>query len=116
MNFKTLITAFAALLLITSCTTQAPKMYTWGDYSNATYNFIKSHSDADRDALIKTYENIIKKQKGTRKVVPPGIYADYGYLLIQIGQDQKGKEMLEKEVALYPESKVFIERIINNVH
>lgn len=115
MTVKNLILSFAVMLLLASCTTQAPQMYTWGKYSDATYNFIKSHSDQDREALIKTYESIIKKQKGTRKCVPPGVYADYGYLLIQIGEAQKGKEMLEKEVALYPESQAFIGQIIKNI-
>ena len=62
--------------------------------------------------LIKSYQQIIKKQEGTRKTVPPGIYADYGFILLQSGKTEEGKEMLIKEISLYPESKVFIERIL----
>ena len=31
------------------------------------------------------YEKVIEKQKGSRKVVPPGVNAEYGYLLIKSG-------------------------------
>ena len=65
--------------------------------------------------LIKTYQVIIAKQTGTRSVVPPGIYADYGFLLLQLNKTVEGKEMLLKEISLYPESKVFIDRILNKL-
>lgn len=115
MKIKLLFISSLVLLLTTSCSVKQPALYSWSSYSDATYNYIKSHSDEDKARLIKTYESIIKKQKGTRKCVPPGVYADYGYLLIESGEKDKGKEMLEKEIALYPESKVFIERIIKNL-
>jgi hypothetical protein len=98
-----------------SCSTSTPALYTWGNYSEATYNFVKSRTDADKTALIQTYEKVIKKQSGARKCVPPGIYADYGYLLIQSGQTDKGKEMLAREVTLYPESKPFIDNLLKAV-
>ena len=44
--------------------------------------------------------------------MPPGIYADYGFVLLQSGKTEEGNAMLEKEISLYPESKIFIARII----
>jgi hypothetical protein len=38
--------------------------------------------------------------------------ADYGFFLIQRGDLKKGKESLNKEILLYPESKIFIDRIL----
>jgi hypothetical protein len=110
-----LILAAAFALSLASCITQPQPLYTWGNYTNATYDFIKTSTDGDRDKLLKTYESMIKKQKGVRQCVPPGIYADYGYLLIKTGNPEKGKEMLLQEIALYPESKVFVERIVTNL-
>jgi hypothetical protein len=43
---------------------------------------------------------------------PPGIYADYAYVLLQIGKTEEGKALLLKEIELYPESKIFIDRIL----
>ena len=59
-----------------------------------------------------TAGQIIDKQKGKRGAVPPGIYADYGFILLQANRTEEGKAMLLKEISLYPESKVFIERIL----
>ena len=65
--------------------------------------------------LIKTYDMIISKQTESRGIVPPGIYADYGYLLLQSGKTKEGKAMLEKEVELYPESAVFVNSLLKRV-
>lgn len=110
---KILFISFSALLL-TACST--PKaLYTWDNYANASYNYIKNSDEKSTQDLIKTYENIIKNQKGTRGVVPPGVYADYGFILLQANKVEEGKAMLLKEIELYPESKVFIERILKMV-
>lgn len=52
-------------------------------------------------------ENSGKKNK----IVPPGVNAEYGYLLLKEGQENEGFEYLAKEIELYPESIVFISRI-----
>lgn len=108
---NSLVISLLGGLLLTSCAPQT--LYTWNNYSNATYNYVKTKSEADRKKLIATYESIIKSQSGLRKCVPPGIYADYGFLMIEMGQQEKGVALLQKEIDLYPESKPLIERIIN---
>ena len=65
------------------------------------------------DILKSSYIDIIDNQKGTRKTVPPGIYADYGFLLFSLNENEKGVEMLKQEMILYPESTIFITRILN---
>ena len=61
------------------------------------------------------YKKVISAQKGARGVVPPGVNAEYGYLLIKAGQKEEGLTLLKQEVALYPESEKFISRIIKQV-
>jgi hypothetical protein len=107
---KTIITALAVILL-TACTLQKP-LYTWSNYTNTSYNYLKNSDEKSTQELIKTYKSIIEQQKGSRNVVPPGIYADYGFILLQTNKTTEGKAMLAQEIALYPESKVFIERIL----
>jgi hypothetical protein len=83
---------------------------------------------------------MVNNPGGSRNVVPPGIYAEYGYLLLQqrtlesfegyatkrqrnlFNTDdyaslfqEKGIMMLEKEIELYPESETFILPIIKRV-
>ena len=73
---------------------------------------MKNTNETTSNKLSEEYQKIIKKQKGIRGAVPPGVYADYGFLLLQSNNMVQAREMLQKEIELYPESKVFIERII----
>ena len=100
-----------SVVFFTACTTQKP-LYSWGNYPATSYNYLKNSDEKSTQDLIVSYQKIIEKQKGTRGVVPPGIYADYGFLLLQANKVAEGKAMLMQEIELYPESKVFIERII----
>ena len=109
---KKLLGLFLTILLLTSCTTTT-SLYSWGNYVDASYIYYTKQTREAAEALLKRYQNIINKQKGSRKVVPPGIYAEYGFMLIQTGKRDEGIINLKKEIELYPESKVFIERIIN---
>jgi hypothetical protein len=108
--------AFISIIIffITSCTTQKP-LYSWSKYETTSYNFLKNSNEKSTQELIETYQSIIEKQKGTRKVVPPGIYADYGFILLQANKTDEGKALLLKEVQLYPESKIFIDRILKMI-
>ena len=110
---KKIIYLSISLFVMCSCTTQ--KLYSWGQYPATSYSYLKNSDEKSTQELIKTYQIIITKQTGTRGVVPPGIYADYGFLLIQTNNTNLGKEMLLKEIALYPESKIFIDRILKKL-
>jgi hypothetical protein len=99
------------LLLLLSCTVQKP-LYSWSNYQTTSYNYLKNNQDKDLQELLDSYKKIIEKQEGTRNVPPPGVCADYGYLLIMKGKTAEGKTLLKKEVELYPESKIFIDRIL----
>ncbi len=102
------------IMFLASCTTQK-SLYTWGHYDTTSYNYLKNADEKSIQAITEDYQRIIENQKGTRGVVPPGIYADYGFLLLQEGKKEEGKEMLMKEIALYPESKIFVERILKMI-
>lgn len=103
-----------SIVLLASCTTQKP-LYTWANYETASYKYLKNSDEESIQEIIENYQEIIETQKGTRGVVPPGICADYGFLLLQEGKTDEGKEMLIKEITLYPESKIFIDRILKMI-
>lgn len=107
---KKYLLVVVCVLFFASCAPQ--KLYTWGNYEKTSYNYLKNTDEKSILALTEDYQKIIENQKGTRGIVPPGIYADYGYLLLLEGETDEGTEMLMKEISLYPESKIFIDRII----
>lgn len=107
---KLIYISIIATILFASC---SPKpLYNWGNYEWAVYKYTKSPNEKTTEKLIKEYEKIIANPKGRLKRPAPGIYADYGFLLIKSGRVKEGKKMLEAEIALYPESSIFIGAIL----
>lgn len=104
------ITAFT----LTSCNTTKP-LYTWHDYEDKTYEYSKRSTEELQLKLLDEYQKMIEKQKATRKTVPPGLYAEYGFLLCKTGKTQEGLSYLKEEVNLYPESNKYISRIIKQL-
>ena len=108
------IILIVSIAFLASCATQKP-LYTWGNYETTSYNYLKNSDNKSIQEIIENYQKIIETQKGTRGIVPPGVCADYGFLLFQEGKKEQGEKMLMKEIILYPESRIFIERILKMI-
>ena len=147
---KIAILSLAALCLcscgiLSSINPTESELYSWGgwankqttNYEDSAYKNFKKQSPESVCKLICTYEDMVTNPGGSRQVPPPGICAEYGYLLLQAdtarifeenatdaqrkvfsGTDyaaifsQKGAEMFQKEMELYPESALFIKPLI----
>lgn len=102
------------ILLMTSCGGEK-RLYSWYNYEDTSYQYIKNPNQNTLEALTKTYESICNKQKATRQIVPPGIYAEQAYILLQAGKKDAAISLFNKEKECYPESKQFIESITNRL-
>jgi hypothetical protein len=98
-----------ALLFLVGCATQK-SMYYWGDYSSTLYKVKKLESKENVEAHKESLADIIRVSKERNLRVPPGIYAEYGYVLIKEGSAE-GYKYLDLEAETYPESKAFIEKL-----
>ena len=89
----------------------APKpQYTWGDYGPSLYKLYSGDNDLNATAL--RLQAIIEKGEANGKV-PPGIYAEYGYLLLSVGKSGEAITYFQKEKQIYPESTVLMDRMIS---
>jgi len=111
---KKLLIFAIVVMALASCQTQQT-LYSWYDSEDATYKYTKRATDETLAKAMAQYEKVLKKQKGTRKVVPPGVNAEYGYLLCKAGKKTEGLALLREETKLYPESETFISRIIKQL-
>ena len=102
------------VIALSSCTTQKT-LYSWYDSEDATYTYTKRGTDETLAKAMAQYEKVINKQKGIRKTVPPGINAEYGFLLYKAGKKEEGLALLKAEINAYPESEKFISRIIKQL-
>lgn len=110
---RNILLLIAIMIATASCTVQQP-LYNYTGYDDAIYQYTKNKDDKSLDQLLKVYDELITKT-GSRQVPPPGLYADYGFLLIQKGELIKGKELLKMEASLYPESSYFVGLILKRI-
>ena len=103
-----------AALTATSCVTNT-QLYSRHGYEDAVYTNYKKPTDKSQEKVLEQYRIVIEKQTGTRGTVPPGLYAEYGFLLYKTGKKEEGLNYMKQEIALYPESKTYISRIINQL-
>ena len=96
------------LCLLCGCTSNS--LYEWGNYDTWLYeNYKNPKSDeelyVDLTALITEYES-------RNKPMAPGLYAEYGFLLMRRGENAQAIKYYNKEKALWPESAVFMDSMI----
>jgi len=109
---KVLLLSLSAMaLLISGCSGKKP-MYEYSNYSESYYQ-LKQTGDAESTAQWKTsLEDSIEKSNALAIRVPPGIYANLGYLYLKVNDTQKAIAFFKMEKALYPESGVFMNNLI----
>ena len=102
---KSIVLLILSVILLTGC---VKSQYYWGYYSYTLYKYKKAQTDETLEKHKMSMEKIIRKSEDKEKRVPPGIYCEYGYYLIQEGDVAQGMEYFDKEVKAYPESETFI--------
>jgi hypothetical protein len=95
--------------LLAGCVTNHQR-YDWGTYDPSLYSYYKDPTK--EAALAGSLAEIISTADSHHALVPPGIYAEYGYLQMQAGKNVAAVELFKQEEAHWPESKVFMERMI----
>lgn len=104
------ILMLASVLSLSGCAAQN-RMYNWGRYDPAMYAYYKTPAKLDEfEGALR--EIMVPPSGGQQKPVPPGIYAEYGYLLLQQGKASDAVEYFRQEVAHWPESNVLMQRMI----
>jgi hypothetical protein len=90
------------------------KMYYFGNYSQTLYNYEKNQNEESLTQHIQELEKIISESQTKNLPVPPGIYAELGYISLKTNKPQKAIELFKTESQLYPESKHLMTRLIQN--
>ncbi|MBR5603997.1 MAG: DUF4810 domain-containing protein [Bacteroidales bacterium] len=142
---RKLLAICASAMLLSSCVPTS--MYYWGKmtdgvskYEQLTYKHYDQQTPESICELLVLYEDMVSNPGGSRNTVPPGICAEYGFLMLQPNTaeifemyatpkqkkafenseygalfSEKGIKMLEMEMELYPESVTFIGPILKRL-
>jgi hypothetical protein len=109
VNRHALLIAPALVFLVVGCRTQSQR-YDWGSYDPSLYDYYKNPTKVAE--LYESLAAIIEEASTNHATVPPGIYAEYGYLQMQQGKNQAAIDLFKQEETRWPESKVFMDRMI----
>jgi hypothetical protein len=105
--------AALGLALALSAAACAPRpYYAWNGYDQALYAHYQAPQD--REAWVAGLEATIRAAEQAGLRVPPGIYAEYGYALFEEGRAAEAIPWFEKEKARWPESRLFMDKMIRN--
>ena len=98
-------------LLMSGCGGHQP-MYEYADYSESYYQ-LKQNGDAETTGEWKVaLEDSIKESNEEGLRTPPGINANLGYLYLRVNDDDKAISFFNVEKKIYPESTVFMDKLI----
>jgi hypothetical protein len=109
MKLHFLLMALILIGLLSGCVTNH-QHYGWGTYDPALYAYYKDPTK--EAALAESLAAIISTADANHAPVPPGIYAEYGYLQLQEGKNLTAVDLFKQEKSHWPESKVFMDRMI----
>lgn len=102
----------AIAFFVAGCAGEKP-LYDWGDYSSTLLAKYKGNlSTSDYSERLRS--NISRLEAKNAKV-PPGLYAEYGFALLEAGNEKAALRQFAKERSSYPESVAFIDKIVGRL-
>lgn len=112
---KIILPLLASLLLLTGCANQHQSLYQWGSYESQIYALYSDANKVSPEEQILKLESDYQKAQSANKSVPPGYHAHLGFLYFQTGKTDQALQSLQAEKALFPESGVYMDRLIARI-
>jgi hypothetical protein len=101
-------------LALAGCAAQ-PSRYQWGSYEEVVYASYLSREDVPAEKQVEILEKDYQTARSANLLMPPGWHAHLGYLYYQVGKGDQARQELMTEKAEFPESAVFVDRLLANV-
>jgi hypothetical protein len=111
-----LLPAFAAsaAVLLGGCATQQT-IYGWGSYEQLIYASYLSPTDVPAEKQIEILEKDYQVARSANRRMPPGWHAHLATLYYHVGKLDQAHQELLTEKAEFPESTIFVDRLIGNL-
>jgi hypothetical protein len=103
---------FLTSILVVGCAPQ--RMYHYGNYSQTLYALEKNQNEETLINHKQELEEIISESVDKNMPVPPGIYAELGYINLKANNSKEAIRLFQTESQLYPESKHLMDRLIQS--
>jgi hypothetical protein len=110
MPIKTAVVAVLLAAALGAC--QPATRFEWGSYEPSLYAYYKDTAQRTqyRQALVSAIAAGTKSNK-----VAPGLHAELGYLYMEDGNFAEARVNFEREIVLFPESRLFLQGVIQRM-
>jgi hypothetical protein len=108
---KRFILLVGCALAVAGCQTQRP-LYYWGNYEAIGYLGYSKPGKVPLEMQREKHEEDIEKAKGHNLAANPGLHAQLGYVYYQLNRPDDAIREFTAEKLLFPESAVFMDRMI----
>ncbi|PYN86817.1 MAG: DUF4810 domain-containing protein [Gemmatimonadetes bacterium] len=108
-----LVWLLALFGLVSGCAT--PTLYSWGHYEELVYVSYAQPGKVSPEMQVEKLEEDYQKARANNKRMHPGFHAHLGYLYFQLGKVDQALQEFATEKAEFPESTVFMDRLISNL-
>lgn len=116
LNGGALKLLIVAAVFISGCAQTAKQpLYRWGSYEPLIYKMYIEPGKAEPGEQVTTLSADIAKTTAEGKRVPPGVHAHLGYMYFNQGLENQARAEFVTERELYPESRVFVDRMITRL-
>lgn len=112
---KFFLALLTGLLMLTGCANQHQSLYQWGSYESQIYAMYSDSNKVSAEEQILKLESDFQKAQSANKSLPPGYHAHLGFLYFQTGKTDQAVQSLQTEKALFPESTVYMDRLIARI-
>jgi len=103
-----------ATIALAGCATQPP-MYYWGSYQPLIYQSYHEPGSVPPERQIEQLERDFQQARAKNVRMPPGWHAHLGVQYFKLGKVDEAVRELRTEKAEFPESAVFVDRLLANI-
>lgn len=112
MIIKKIVLFLVAISVIQGCATTSPLFY-WGEYEQLVYDMYMKPGNAPPIVQIEKLTADIRKAQSRGLPVAPGVYAHLGFMHATEGNVSDAEAAFSQEMALFPESQVLIQAMLD---
>ena len=111
---KSLLLLLVLATVLSACA-RKPLLYQWGSYNKQIYAMYHDPGKVPPEKQLEDLERDYQRARAANRPVPPGYHAHVGYLYFQLGKTDQALQSFETEKALFPESTVYMDRLIARI-
>jgi hypothetical protein len=100
-----------SILILSGCA--VPEIHYWGGYESSLYDRYVDNKPQESEEDVRS---TLLEAESQHKRIPPGVSADYGFMLYKRGDMAGAISYFEKEKKLYPESGALMAKLIERIN